>query len=306
MVAEGGGSAAVSASGGGWTLRPLLFNLALLLSLWLHALLPPPAHPAALRARAPPYAGEYISFNVILTSVGRPTLGRMLGTFAHQLTRHDFISVLSDIDPANAELIRATNATLHAAACHGCTKIFRQNDPPLGAIGHRSRTVHQRTLPGAFHLHADDDDFYTPDAFEIIRSVVTSLLPRVYIFRVAKENYYPAKNRKELIAFPVLENNDPLRVGLYNGGTPCGVVRNVGDELPIWRPTIGGDAVFWEDAIVRRRAGAAARGAPCGPPSCPPFSPPRLPVIPSSPPPPPPSTLVASTTPSWCPASSTR
>jgi hypothetical protein len=290
MVAEGGGSAAVSASGGGWTLRPLLFNLALLLSLWLHALLPPPAHPAALRARAPPYAGEYISFNVILTSVGRPTLGRMLGTFAHQLTRHDFISVLSDIDPANAELIRATNATLHAAACHGCTKIFRQNDPPLGAIGHRSRTVHQRTLPGAFHLHADDDDFYTPDAFEIIRSVVTSLLPRVYIFRVAKENYYPAKNRKELIAFPVLENNDPLRVGLYNGGTPCGVVRNVGDELPIWRPTIGGDAVFWEDAIVRRRAGAAAPRRPVWAPQLPPFftPSPHPSFFPHHPPPPPP------------------
>lgn len=262
---------------GGWSARQLLTHALLLLCLGLHSLLTraPLAPLGSLRARAP-YAGEFISFNVILTSVGRPTLSRMLGTFAHQLTRHDFISVLSDIDPANVALIRATNETLHAAFCHGCTKIFRQNDPPLGAIGHRSRTVHQASLPGAFHLHADDDDYYTPDAFEIIRSVVTTLVPRVYIFRVAKENYYPAKNRRELIAFPVLDNNDPLKVGLYNGGTPCGVVRNVGEELPIWRPTIGGDAVFWEDAIVRvcgraRRPAVAlgpsrTHGAPPPPP----------------------------------------
>ena len=191
----------------------------------------------------------------------------MLGTFAHQLTRHDFISILSDIDPANVELIRATNATLHAAFCHGCTKIFRQNDPPLGAFGHRSRTVHQVTLPGAFHLHADDDDYYTPDAFEIIRSVVTTLAPRVYIFRFAKENSY-RDGRKELLPFPTLYTNDPLTVTLNNGGTPCGVVRNVGGALPIWLPRVGGDAVFWEEAIVRtpKRPPRMRRGQPPPPP----------------------------------------
>ena len=287
---------------GGWS--PLLLHVLLLSSLWLHALLP---RPAAVLGPLPhlraPYLGEYISFNVILTSVGRPKLARMLGTFAHQLTRHDFITILSDIDPANAGLINITNATLHAAACHGCTKIFRQNDPPLGAIGHRSRTVHQVTLPGAFHMHADDDDLYTPDAFEIIRSVVTTLVPRVYIFRVAKENYYHAKNRKELIAFPALESNDPLGVGLYNGGTPCGVVRNVGAELPIWRPTIGGDAVFWEDAIVR---GAARMPRPTPTPLLPSSNAAKARIShPHGAPSPPRSTSSASTAPSWCPASST-
>ena len=235
-----------------WTLAHILLLTCVL------SLLSRVTHTGTLRT---PYAGEYISFNVILTSVGRPTLARMLSTFAHQLTRHDFITILSDIDPANAGLVNNTNATLHAVFCHGCTKIFRQNDPPLGAFGHRSRTVHQVSLPGAFHMHADDDDFYTPDAFEIIRSVVTTLAPRVYIFRVAKENYYPNINRKELIAFPTLFTNDPLTVRLLNGGTPCGVVRNVGEELPIWLPKIGGDALFWEDAIVRPLKGSVLTSA---------------------------------------------
>jgi len=195
---------------------------------------------------APLPGSDEVSFNVIVTSTGRAELPVFMEALAPQLTSRDYITLISDKPSWHLHVAE----TFSHVRCN-CTKLLIENAEPLGWWGHGSRNKWQRSLPGAFHLHADDDDFYTPDAFEIIRSVVTTLVPRVYIFRVVKENYYPAKNRKELIAFPVLDNNNPLAVGLYNGGTPCGVVRNVGAELPIWRPTIGGDAVFWEDAIVR-------------------------------------------------------
>lgn len=135
---------------------------------------------------------EVISFNVILTTMStRPELlKRQLASLGPQLTSADFISLLSDTDPTRVDLINVSKGALDALQCNGCTKIFRQNDPPLGGYGHASRTNHQTSLPGAFHMHGDDDDLYTPDAFDIIRSVVTSLEHRVYIFRVAKENFY--------------------------------------------------------------------------------------------------------------------
>lgn len=202
------------------------------------------------------YGGEsspIISFNVILTTIGsRPSLlRRQLASLGPQLTSHDFITLLSDADPSSIDIINITNMTLQNAECNGCVKIFRQNARPMGGYGHTSRTFHQKSLPGAFHLHGDDDDLYTPDAFEIIRAVVTTLEERVYMFRAVKENYYHAKNRKELIAFPTLYRNPEKAesVGMDNGGTPCGVVRNIPHLLPVWEPRIGGDSIFWKYAI---------------------------------------------------------
>jgi hypothetical protein len=198
-----------------------------------------------------------ISFNVIMTTAGEarrlPLLGRMLWTFGPQLTKRDFITLISDANmsaPGGADVVAAVNASFMTAHCNNCTKIFIQNAAPLGGYGHASRSAHQRALPGDFHLHADDDDMYTPDAFEIIRAVVTTLEPRVYVFRCAKENIYKDKGRRELIFFPALHTTNASDVGLYNGGTPNGVVRNVPAALPDWRPTIGGDAVWLRDAIA--------------------------------------------------------
>jgi hypothetical protein len=88
-----------------------------------------------------------------------------------QLRDIDYLTLISDEN-------HLTIAETFANAPCNCTKLLIENPAPLGWWGHGSRNKWQRSLPGAFHLHADDDDFYTPDAFEIIRSVVTSLLPR--------------------------------------------------------------------------------------------------------------------------------
>lgn len=197
---------------------------------------------------------EVLSFTVVLTTVGRAKLERQLHSLGPQLTSVDNIVLISDInatDPSTAPLIASVESLLKGLECNNCTKIFRQNPYPMGGAGHNSRTFHQKSLPGAFILHGDDDDYYTPDAFEIIRAVITTLEPRVYIFRAAKENLYKAVlvPYRQLMSFPAMHSIYPHEIGIYNGGTPNGIVRNLPDKFPDWGVKIGGDAVFWQSVI---------------------------------------------------------
>jgi len=197
---------------------------------------------------------EEVSFTVVVTTVGRAKLTQQLASFAWQLRAADFIVLLSDInatDPLQAPSIAAAERALAEAQCNNCTKMFVQNPYPMGGAGHNSRTHHQQNLPGAFIMHADDDDMYTPDAFEIIRAVITTLEPRVYIFRAAKENLYKKVEipQRHLFAFPALHSWHPREIGIQNGGTPNGVVRNIPQMFPEWGAKIGGDAVFWQSVI---------------------------------------------------------
>ena len=241
-----GGVAAAAAS----LPRFLRRSTLLLLVFWLHALLPPA--PAA-RAAAPPKHEGDISFTVVITTLGRPTLATMLSSLGPQLSALDNVVVISDInatDPSTAPRIAATEGMLKAMACN-CSKLFIQNPAPMGGSGHNSRTHHQKALPGAFVMHADDDDMYTPDAFEIIRAVITDLSPKVYIFRAAKENLYRKVliPFRQLMSFPAMHSTHPREIGFMNGGTPNGVARNIPSMFPDWGTKIGGDAIFWQALI---------------------------------------------------------
>ena len=211
----------------------LLQNILLLVCLWLHTLLfeYPSLNSPAFRARE---EDGRVTFTVVVTTVGRSKLERQLTSLGFQLTAHDNIVLISDInatDPSTAPLIASVEGVFMKLDCNNCTKIFRQNPLPMGGSGHNSRTFHQKDLPGAFIMHADDDDMYTPDAFEIMRAVITTLEPRVYIFRAAKENLYQKVQvpYRQLMSFPAMHSIYPREIGLFNGGTPNGVVRNIPD-----------------------------------------------------------------------------
>lgn len=183
------------------TTTSLLLHFALILTLFLHTMLPDPSLLPPTHHLNPHGSGR--RKYVILTTMGRDLIARQLNSLGPQLTEHDYITVLSDIDvrePSQWDLIQKTNATVQAIACNGCTKLFIQNPVPLGGFGHASRTHHQKHLPGDFLMHGDDDDMYTPDAFEIIRAVITTLYPRVYVFRVAQMNFIPKQRRASSIS----------------------------------------------------------------------------------------------------------
>jgi len=232
----------------------ILRHLLCLLVLWLHSFLDESAHARHLNLKASNSNERGVSFTVVITTVGRKKLSTMLASLGWQLKAADNIVIISDInatDPEKFPLISSVQEMLRDANCNNCSKIFIQNPTPMGGSGHRSRTFHQKTLPGDFIMHADDDDMYTPDAFEIIRAVITSLAPRVYIFRAAKENLYTKVlvPYRQLMSFPAMHSTHPSEIGFMNAGTPNGVVRNLPSMFPDWGEKIGGDAIFWQ-AIV--------------------------------------------------------
>ena len=180
-------------------------------------------------------ADRAVSFNVILTSAGRPTLAATLESAAVQLTEADFITVISD-DPYWHEYV----GTVLASVPCNCTKLFIANARPLGWWGHGSRNRWQKTLPGAYHLNADDDDLYTPDAFRIIRSIITDLEPRVYIFRMLRNHY------GSLGFIPPLGLTKGEEMHFMTVSTQCGVYRAVPHLLPAWNERYGGDGDYFE------------------------------------------------------------
>ena len=224
-----------------WRSLLLLATLLAHTVLDLPPLIPPP----------PPAPSERVSFNVIITTIGRESLGGMLASVGPQLTADDFITVISDTDPNDAPRQARVRADVGATVCNNCTVRLIENAIPLGGSGHNSRTRHQYSLPGAFHMNADDDDIYTPDAFSIIRAVVGgSLARRVYIFRIIKLNVFRSKGRNAVFVMPLFTTTTPEEVGVGNVGTPCGVYRNIPSLIPAWNASYGGDGLFYE-ALIR-------------------------------------------------------
>lgn len=160
------------------------------------------------------------SLNVILTTVGRPELRRMLDSLRPQLQKQDYLTVISD---GGHDYVRAL-----LAEGFPCTVIHIANIEPLGYWGHASRNKYQNQLPGDYILNADDDDRYVENCFEKIREVCTE--DKLYIFKHKHDRNY---------AWSIAG-----RVELGNIGTSCGVIPNTHD-FPNWELVYGGDASFY-------------------------------------------------------------
>lgn len=168
-----------------------------------------------------------ISLNVILTTIGRGELLRMLKSVFSQLLKHDYLTVISD---DSHEYVRDYLNTIS----HECNVIHIANSTPLGYWGHGSRNKYQNSLPGDFIMNADDDDRYTNGAFNKIRDVVKE--KKLYIFKHEDNGNFAWS----------IEG----RVELGNIGTSCGVIPNTHD-LPDWELVYGGDATFYIELSKR-------------------------------------------------------
>ncbi len=178
-----------------------------------------------------------ISFNVIMTSVGdRPTLQSALESIMPQLRKEDYLTLISDAN-------HLTIAETFAYAPCNCTKLLIQNSKPLGWWGHGSRTRWQKLLPGTYHMNADDDDLYPPNAMSIVRHWVRDLNSTLYVFRMIRR----WDQRIEVIPPMWVNNGSVIRGGLV--GTPCAVYRAVRDELPDWSGRYGGDGDFYVNLV---------------------------------------------------------
>jgi len=165
----------------------------------------------------------------------------MLASIAPQLASRDHLTVISDKGHAEAA------AAVAAAPC-ACAKRHIANAAPLGGWGHGSRSAWQDQLPGDFHMNADDDDLYDPEAMAVVRRAVAgeggwsaASPPRLFVFHMIRRwdgavGIIPPKGTREVRDRAI--------------GTPCGVYSKV-SPLPAWRSGYGGDAGFYVELSKR-------------------------------------------------------
>lgn len=163
------------------------------------------------------------SFNIVCTSVGRESLGRLIKSFEKQLGNKDFFTIISD---TNHEYVRNVLSTfdLNFHVNH----IINEGEQ-LGKYGHPLLNKHLNNLDGDFILFADDDDYYVDDAFENIRKFVKD--KKLYLF---KHKWYGTINWTQ----------PDFTIG--NVGKCMGVIPNI-KEFPKFREDVFGDCYFYLD-----------------------------------------------------------
>lgn len=163
------------------------------------------------------------SFNVVCTTIGRESLSRLLNSLKYQLSKDDYFTIISDINHDLVEL------TLTQTELNSKIKHIKNEGDQLGKYGHPLLNRHINNLQGDFIMFADDDDYYTPNAFNIIRKFVKE--KKLYIFKHKWGN-------------TVNWNSKNFEIG--NVGKCMGIIPNTGD-LPKFREDVLGDVYFYEE-----------------------------------------------------------
>lgn len=164
------------------------------------------------------------SFNIVCTSIGRQTLPRLIDSFKDQLTENDTFTIISDINhDFIAEVLSKYDFKFNV-------NHYKNEGERVWKYGHPLLNKHMNNLNGDFIMFADDDDRYTPDAFNEIRKNVTNK-NKLYIFK----HKWGADINWKLKDFTI-----------GNVGKCMGVIPNTHD-LPMFREDVFGDVYFYEE-----------------------------------------------------------
>jgi hypothetical protein len=166
------------------------------------------------------------SFQVLIATIGRPQLQRMLNSLLPQLSVEDQLTIVFD----GHSVIPTVDLTL--ATCS-----VRQYCEPiaLGSFGHGVRTKYATILEKRdFVIHLDDDDDVVGGSFDKFRSLCKDV-NTLYISRMV------CNNGRLVIPRP---NTTTVQTG--NIGTPCGIVPFDLNSKADWLPIFGGDGAFYE------------------------------------------------------------
>lgn len=163
------------------------------------------------------------SFNIICTTIGRNSLGRLIDSIKDQLQPQDFLTIISD---SNHDYVK--NVLSNYNVNFTLTHIINEGEP-LGKFGHPLLNKHINNVDGDFIMFADDDDYYVDDAFEAIRHYVKE--KKLYIFKHKWGNTISWVDKV---------------VRLGNIGKCMGTIPNT-KNLPLFQEDVFGDGLFYED-----------------------------------------------------------
>jgi hypothetical protein len=165
-----------------------------------------------------------MSINILIATIGRPSLHIMLDSLLPQLSENDIVTIVFDAVPSIPLYIES-------ALC----KVRLIEEPEkLGFSGHAIRNKYKYLLEETdFVMHADDDDYYVADAFSEIKKQC-----------IDKNTLYIAKMKfRDIDRIIPIENH----IRIDNIGTPCGIIPYWLNKLGTWAHyEPAGDGIFYE------------------------------------------------------------
>jgi hypothetical protein len=163
------------------------------------------------------------TFNVLIATLGRPTLQNMLNSLAPQLNTNDCLTIVYD---GQSEVPTFNLSELKCTIKQYCEPVA------LGFWGHGIRNKYAKLLNGrTFVLHADDDNIYKPNVFEFLRNECVD--PQcLYITNLDWNMPNTVFKTKKVIE--------------GNIDTACGIIPYKLNTLGTWLPRFGGDGAFYE------------------------------------------------------------
>jgi hypothetical protein len=165
------------------------------------------------------------TFNVLISSVGGPTLQNMLNSLSPQLLCEDCLTVVFigmshlplDYDFSNFKC-------RIQLFCEKTISEFRR----YGIRNKYSTLLQKRD----FIMHADDDNAYTPDAFNNIRSTIKTL-DTLHIYNI-------------LFTDKTIWPKDTSKIVIGDIDTGSGVIPYELNKQGIWLEKYGGDGAFYQ------------------------------------------------------------
>jgi len=170
------------------------------------------------------------SLSLLLTTIGRPELKKMLLSIIAQVETYDYLTIVVDgpkYEKASRDIFESLKDQIK------CEYRFIVHPENLGYWGHPIRNFYQKNLKGDFILHCDDDDYYLDDALSTIRKVCVDK-NLMYVFKM----WIGKKGNKRWLS---------KRVAVGNIGTPMGIVPNKPNCMGTWKNFVGGDGKFFEE-----------------------------------------------------------
>lgn len=182
-----------------------------------------------------------VSLHILIPSVGRPEIRRLLDSISDQIQDQDMITVVFDGDYPH-HILNEVQSRLNEMPGHNIVELAPRKTSS-GDIGYSARNEH-KSRGGDFVLFADDDNYYLPNALSKIRGIVQHDLDALFFFQANITNGSP---------IPDVWNNANPVIGNIDSG--CGVTPTKYAQHAVWagikHPLLGvvccGDHQFYNE-----------------------------------------------------------
>jgi hypothetical protein len=175
--------------------------------------------------------GNVPSFHIFIPSIGRPTLKKLLDSLKPQLQQQDAVTIV--FDGPEAAKKGFTQDWLNGFICK-TNVITHPVNINKWSHGIANEYLGKLTPETTFLMNADDDDFYTPNAFSILRQKCT----KPQCLYIARMNLMSNPSK----VYP----DDTWEIRFENIGTPNGIIPFKEASKVKWGLRFGGDFDYYQ------------------------------------------------------------